>query len=193
MDDGNDKAIACIGWGSLVHSPGHLPIRGEWRYDGPFLPLEFARESGGKRITLVLCPGMPRVRTCWILLDVPGIEIAKQNLGLREYRDATPKWIRENIGYWDRATGTTFGLEAETIAAWAKELGLTGVVWTDLPCKFNHTNGVMPTAEQVIAYLRALDGEDRQKAEEYIRKAPAQIDTAYRRLIAQELDWTFRP
>ena len=45
----------------------------------------------------------------------------------------------------------------------------------------------MPTAEQVIAYLRALDGEDRQKAEEYVRKAPAQIDTPYRRLIAQEL------
>jgi hypothetical protein len=53
-----------------------------------------------------------------------------------------------------QATGASFGLEAETIAAWATERGLAGVVWTDLPCKFNQTSGVMPTAEQVIAYLR---------------------------------------
>lgn len=193
MNDGNDQAIACIGWGSVVHSPGHLRLRGGWHYDGPLLPVEFARESGGKRITLVLCPGVPRVRTCWTLLNVPDIESAKQGLGLREYRDATPKWIRENIGFWDHATGTSFGLEADTIVAWAKERGLAGVVWTNLSCKFNQRNGVMPTAEQVIVHLRALDGEDRQNAEEYVRKAPPQIDTPYRRLIAQELGWTFRP
>lgn len=192
MNDGNDQAIACIGWGSLVHSPGHLRFRAGWHYDGPLLPVEFARESGGKRITLVLCPGVPNVQTCWTLRNVLHIESAKQSLGLREYQDAKPKWIREKIGFWDQTTGTSFGLEAETIAVWATERGLAGVVWTNLPSKFNQTNGVMPTAEQVIAYLRALDGEDRQRAEEYIRKAPAQIDTPYRRLIAQELGWTFR-
>lgn len=166
--------------------------RGSWHNDGPLLPVEFARESGGKRITLVLCPGVPRVRTCWTLLNVPDIESAKQSLGLREYPDAKPKWIRENIGFWDQATGASFGLEVDTIVAWATERGLAGVVWTNLPCKFNQTSGVMPTAEQVIAYLRALDGGDRLKAEEYVRKSPAQIDTPYRRLIAQELGWTFR-
>lgn len=193
MDDGNDSAIACIGWGSLVHSPGHLQFRGGWHYDGPLLSVEFARESSDKRITLVLCPGVPRVRTCWALLNVPDIESAKESLGLREYRDATRKWIGENIGFWDQATGNSFGLEAETVATWTKERGFAGVVWTSLPCKFRERNGVMPTAEQVIAHLRALDGEDREKAEEYVRKAPAQIDTPYRRLIAQELGWTFRP
>lgn len=193
MNDGNDPAIACIGWGSLVYSPGHLPFRAGWQYDGPLLPVEFARESGGKRITLVLCPGVPRVQTCWTLLDVPDFESARQSLGLREYPGAKPKWITANIGFWDQATGNSFGLEAETIAAWATERGLAGAVWTNLPCKFNQTNGMMPTVEQVIAYLRALDGEARQKAEEYVRKAPAQIDTPYRRLIAQELGWTFRP
>jgi hypothetical protein len=192
---GNDKckAIACIGWGSLVHTPGSLQICGTWHYDGPYLPVEFARESGGRRITLVLCPGVPRVRTCWTLLDLPDIDSAKQNLGLREYREATQNWIRENIGCWERASGIAYGVEAETIASWARERDLAGAVWTNLPCKFNHRNGVMPTAEQVIAYLRALKGEDRQKAEEYIRMAPAQIDTPYRKMIAQELGWTFHP
>jgi hypothetical protein len=133
------------------------------------------------------------MQTCWTLLNVPDIAGAKQTLGLREYQFATPKWIGQYIGFWDHPTGTSFGLEAETIAAWARERGLAGVVWTNLPCRFNQTNGIMPTAEQVIAHLRALDGEDRQSAEEYVRKAPAQINTPYRRLIAQELGWTFRP
>lgn len=121
MNDGNNQAIACIGWGSLVHNPGHLRLRAGWHYDGPLLPVEFARESGGKRITLVLCPGVPRPCRHAGHCYVPDIESAKQSLGVREYPGAKRKWITENIGYWDQATGNSFGIEAETIAAWATE------------------------------------------------------------------------
>lgn len=44
--------------------------------------------------------------------------------------------------------------------------------------------------DQVIAYLEGLIGEERQRAEEYIRRAPPQIATNYRRHIEQRLGWT---
>ena len=47
-----------------------------------------------------------------------------------------------------------------------------------------------PTSAQVIAYLRSLDGQQKTKAEEYVRKAPQQIKTAYRKAIELELGWT---
>lgn len=183
-------AIACIGWGSLVHSPGSLPCNDDWRFDGPMLPVEFARESADGRITLVICPDAPRVQTCWIPLNVSSIEAGRHALGLREYPAAGAKWIQANIGFSNRSVGTSFGLEAGTISKWVEALGLKGAVWTNLPCKFNQVSGTLPSAEQVIDYLRSLQGGKRDAAEAYVRNAPAQIDTPYRRLIAQELGWT---
>jgi hypothetical protein len=49
-----------------------------------------------------------------------------------------------------------------------------------------------PSAEAVIDYLSKLKGEERLLAETYVRCAPPQIDTAYRRRIVQALGWTFR-
>src|SRR6266446_8766603 len=83
MSESKNGAIACIGWGSLIWDSRDLPHRGSWQNDGPLLPVEFARESGGKtdgpgeKITLVICPDTPRVRTYWALLDVPDISRAQ--------------------------------------------------------------------------------------------------------------------
>jgi len=154
------------------------------------LPIEFARESANRSITLVICPQAPRVQTCWALLDVKNINEARDALGLREYPSARPKWIQEFIGYSEGANKPSFGLEADTIGRWVTSLGLAGAVWTNLPCKFQQTNGLMPTGKQVVDYLRSLQGESRDTAEAYVRKAPAQVDTPYRRLIEKELGWT---
>jgi hypothetical protein len=181
--------IACIGWGSLVWDPQQLPHRGPWHADGPLLPLEFARQSEAGHITLVISPDSPRVRTYWTILDVPSMEAAKQALGLREYRKADAGWIKRNIGFVDRAAQTSFGLESETISRWASSLDLAGAVWTNLPCKFNGKNNVMPTVHQVVAHLVALKGDSRNKAEAYVRNAPAQIETPYRRRIQSKLGW----
>ena len=45
-------------------------------------------------------------------------------------------------------------------------IGLAGVAWTNLPCKFNGRQ-VMPSEAEVIAFLRALDGTDHAPAERY--------------------------
>jgi hypothetical protein len=186
-----NNAIACIGWGSLVWDPRELPCRGGWHDDGPLLPVEFARESGAKKgrrgdkITLVICPASARVPTLWILLDVPDLTAARKRLAERE---GIPKNWETDIGFADCASGQMHGLEGDTITSWASAIGLTGVVWTNLPCKFN-SQRVMPSEAEVITFLQALDDTDHATAEHYIRNAPPQIDTHYRRAIERELGW----
>lgn len=153
------------------------------------LPVEFARESADRRITLVICNNVREVQTLWTLLDANDIATARQQLGQREYDAAKPKWIEANIGFWDKSSGTSHGESAEAIAAWAHARDFTGVVWTNLDCGFKASRGVMPNGAGVVEHLRGLDGEERASAEEYIRKTPHQVSTAYRELIAAELGW----
>jgi len=68
---------------------------------------------------------------------------------------------------------------------------LDGVVWTNLPCKFNGVNGAIPTEDDVADSLRALEGEQCDLAEEYVRKAPREVDTPHRRRIEREFGWTY--
>lgn len=65
-----------------------------------------------------------------------------------------------------------------------------GLVWTNLPAKFDGRDHEHPTQEQVLEYLSNLSCDKRQKAEKYVRMAPRQIDTPYRRAIEAELGWT---
>jgi len=191
IEDGGLNVIACIGWGSLVWRPERLRLRSGWYEGGPLLPVEFARQSANKRITLVICPGLTRVPTRWAILDVTDIHSAKCALAEREWDRAlnNPGWIEENIGYWDRRTGARHGMEADAIALWGEAQPIVGAVWTSLPCKFNGENRTMPSEDEVILSLRTLEMEQLALAEEYVRKAPREVDTAYRRRIARELGW----
>jgi len=193
MSDKPNHAIACLGWGSLVWDPRDLPVRGRWHSDGPLLPLEFARESGAKpkgergdRITLVICADAPRVRSYWALIDVPDLDAARQRLAKREGMTG-----QKAVGFWDRASNEGSGQEASTIATWAAAHDLSGAVWTDLPCKFDG-DAAKPSIEQVLAFLNGLDEDKKAVAEAYVRQAPAQIDTPYRRLLAERLGWHCR-
>ena len=58
-----------------------------------------------------------------------------------------------------------------------------------LSYKYKGKNGIRPSIKQVIDHLRTVDYEIRKIAEEYIRKAPKQIDTEYRRKIENEFGW----
>src|SRR5260370_8605222 len=81
----NALRIVCLGWGSLVWRPRDLPVRGIWFADGPFLPIEFARQSSDGRITLVLMTDIfPFVRSMWTLMSVASVKEARKALGTRE-------------------------------------------------------------------------------------------------------------
>lgn len=83
--NGVAERIACIGWGSLVKEWESLPCNGVWADDGPVIAVEFPRESQDGRMTLVICPGMAKVRTHWTVLKVPDLQAARDCLGVREY------------------------------------------------------------------------------------------------------------
>ena len=175
--------IACLGWGSLIWDPRNLPIRRYWFDDGPLIPLEFARQSMDDRITLVIVPDARPVRALWTLMDSDSFEDAKERLRLREGTENS-----KNIGVWSRE-GPFLDDEIPKLSKWALARNIDSVVWTKLRLKFNGDDTWQPNVEDVLRYLQALTGTARDAAEQYIRRAPRQIDTAYRRRIEAELQW----
>lgn len=94
-------AIACLGWGSLIWDPRELPIRREWFDDGPLLRVEFTRQSNNGRMTLVLEPTAPEVRSCWAIMATDDLALAKRQLMVREgtkNRDWVATWSQGAAG-----------------------------------------------------------------------------------------------
>lgn len=179
--------IACLAWGSLVWEPRGLLVRMPWFDDGPLLPIEFCRQSNDGRITLVITPKKPPVRTLWALFSVNIIDDAIENLRAREGIPAKNKDI--HIGRWVNGKDPKSDIEQE-ISGWAKEKRLDAVIWTALPPKFNGKNNVVPSIDNIIDYFRTLPFEKRQNASMYICRAPKQIDTDYRRCLQIEFGWS---
>lgn len=175
--------VGCLGWGSLVWNPDTLPLRGEWFQDGPLLPVEFARASGGNRVTLVLLPPSPSVRVLWSLLATPDVRTAVDLLAARE---GVPKSKDRSIGFWSRSSGAR-GNCADIIGPWAIGRHLDAVVWTNLGPKWEGEEGRVPSPTEVVEYVRQ-QGRDSEAAN-YVRRAPAQIDTDLRRRMSAEIDW----
>ena len=174
--------IACLGWGSLIWDPRNLPIRRYWFDDGPLIPLEFARQSMDDRITLVIVPDARPVRALWTLMDSDSFEDAKERLRLREGRTKP-----EYIGDWSRRRPSPASIPE--LSEWALARNVDSVIWTKLPPKPKGKDNRPPGVEDVLRHLRELSGTKRDAAEQYIRRAPRQIDTAYRRRIEAELQW----
>lgn len=180
--------IACLGWGSLIWDPRDLPIQTCWFEDGPLLPIEFARHSTAGYITLVIVSEVQEVRevrSLWTPMIVPDLDSARFKLAERE--GIKPENVQRDIGYVS-STGLSNGQCADVIGRWASYIGLDVVVWTNLPPKFQGEMRV-PSVEEVISFLQTRSPEIKQRAEEYVRRAPRQIDTEYRRRIEAELNW----
>lgn len=179
--------IAVIGWGSLIWDPQDLAIDDRWRPDGPMLPVEFARVSKGKRLTLVLVDGAPLQQTLWAISRKPTLAEAVTDLVKREGTTDS------NIGRWpctDRFDIFEKSM-ASIMAAWAQERKVDAAVWTALgPKKPNGEIG-LATDDELINYLRTLaERGDDAAAKEYVEKAPTQIKTPLRARICRELGWS---
>ncbi len=181
---------ACLGWGSLIWDPRELPVQEKWFNDGPFLPIEFARQSKNGRLTLVLVPeNKVLVRSLWTLFTVSTVESARDALCERE--NIPEKNQGKHIHFWpDDSPRNSITMEIER---WAHSLRLTAVVWTGLLPKIikeGKEENRAPTPEEAITHLHNLSHEQRRNAERYVRMTPRQVDTPYRRLFEAEFGWT---
>jgi hypothetical protein len=177
--------IACVGWGSLIWRPENLLIRRQWFTDGPLLPIEFARQSKNGRLTLVITESSKPVRTLWALMATDDLSKAKKSLQERE--GTSEKNIASITATEDAADNIK-----QIIKDWIISLKIDAAIWTNLPPKFNSTEGRVPTIEDAVSYLRSItDINTRTLAEEYIRKTPKQIDTDYRRRFEADFGWTY--
>jgi len=176
--------IACLGWGSLVWDPGGLPVEEKcWHKDGPMASVEFTRKSKNGRMTLVIEPNATPVPLLWNIMTSSDLKLAEEALRVRE------DTLQSNIGTWLRGLPSPEAIP--NLAQWANEREVDAVVWTALGPKFCALND-SPSIEQVVEYLGGLTGKTRTIAERYIRCAPKQIDTEYRRRIIAVLGWDSR-
>ena len=206
VDRGNviwsSRRIACLAWGSLVWDPRTLPMIGQWHVDGPMLKVEFKRRSRDGRITLVLSENARLVQSLWVQMASRNLPAAISDLATREGIPAEK--MGELIGSWSK--GDLPPKEIPHLAMWAQTHDIDHVVWTNLPEKLPKVHGSDHSDESdVISYLKELDATDRKHhkshardtkrflAEQYIRRTPQQIATAFREEIEKQLHWTFDP
>ena len=175
--------IACIGWGSLIWNPRRLKTQNKWFEDGPFLPIEFMRISSDERVTLIIDKDSKPVRTLWALMTTESLEDGLKSL---KDREGTPK---EDIHHVTSDDVPIDNIQ-ETIKKWMLEKNLDAAIWTGLSYS-EETNKERPDIDRIIEHLdKKIDRKTQIVAEEYIRKAPKQIDTEYRRRIEKEFGWT---
>ncbi len=177
--------IACLGWGSLIWDPRTLPIQRHWFQDGPLISVEFARQSSDGRLTLVIEPNAKPVRSLWAVMDDMDLDDAIEALRSRE--NISKKAVSK-IGHW--SIGEESPDDIPDLPEWNRGRGIESVIWTALGPKFNKKDDEVPVADQAVQYLRSLSGSVRDEAEKYVRNAPPQIDTDYRRRFEAELGWS---
>lgn len=183
-------SVAVLGWGSLIWRPTDhgvtldLQTPGLWACDGPNLPIEFARISQDDSLTLVVLPGSAEtVVTLWSVSSLSESD-AVLNLAARED-------ISKNFDaiHGVRMNGSKIGrVDAEVAAhvhGWMSERqALSAVIWTGLGTALSrwrekgYTDGF--SVDNAISYFRSLKGDAADRAFEYLRNAPAQIDTRVR-------------
>jgi len=118
---------------------------------------------------------------------VETLQEAKNELAERE--GISNSNIEFSIGRWDSSGDDIHGRCSTEIGAWATNLHLDAVVWTNLKFGFKQARDKMPKYSEVLSHIKSLSHEQRQVAEEYVRRTPSQVDTEFRRLLQRDFGW----
>jgi len=191
--------VAIIGWGSLIRCPGNLTLGSKWHRGGPEIPIEFARASGGKRLTLIVYPKADPQPTFWALSGCEKLEEAQNELRRRE-------GIGRKHAGWIHAiddTGEFRGHDRASparvhIAEWLRaRTDVDAAVWAGLgpewPADVEDSFGVY-SMQAAISFLKDLQERGiHHGAELYVRHVPPEVDTPLRRAIEKELGWVREP
>ena len=171
-------AYVILAWGSLLWSPRTLAMASEWTLIGPTLPIEFSRVARDGRLSLIVDAQHGAACGTWACDSPLSLEEAIANLAEREQCDV--RWI----GSVDRSGPDprlhSRGLAAGAILNWCEERGVAGALWTAPPSTFRERTGHPFSAEAAILYLDSLRGATRDRAFEYVRKAPPTTVTPVR-------------
>src|SRR6266851_2971377 len=187
--------VAILGWGSLLWNPGTLQNERNWRPDGPWLPIEFARTSNLKEknnrrpyLSLVIYANAGLVRTYWDMSLLTELADARLDLRKREVCSIDEiACLPKGTAAWSSETPGTEG----RIQDWldSKKSDVDAVIWTNLGWKM--PNAARFTVEDGMIWLRTLrEAEKDDTAKEYIRRAPPQTDTCLRRQAREEFGWS---
>lgn len=182
--------IAVVGWGSLIWCPGSLRIKTRWRRDGPRLPIEFARISKDGRLTLIIHPASEDQTTYWALSEFTTLGQARRNLSERENaRFSDIHFLLRN----GQAAATSLPEVIERMRNWlAQHTELHTVIWTGLSSNWTKKRGRDFTSEDAVRYLVELQAARDQattiydRAREYVRNTPPNIQTAVRRAMFEQ-------
>jgi hypothetical protein len=177
--------IAILGWGSLVWDKRDLSIRGRFKTGGPRLPLEFSRKSSDGRLTLIIdeSHGMPSVPTRYAISRFHHLEDAICDLQHREGAQSKDIGLMSTGGGEQRPPQSKVAEKA--IADWLKrnQETIDVVIWTNLGPNKNFSF----SCEVAERYLKSLRGVCREKAIEYLVRAPKEVKTPLRNRMIQWL------
>ena len=151
------------------------------------LPIEFSRVSVDGRVTLVIDPSAPPLRSFWAPLATPEFDAAIEALGRREKIESSrwDDWVGRHA-FGDPAPESTFlaGLDD-----WLESRSLDAVVWTALPSRSPTGDLVVPPFSTLLAHLESLSAEPRRRAEQYVRRTPRAVRTPHRARFEATLGW----
>jgi len=180
--------IAILGWGSLIWRPEKLAIdmtKG-WSTNGPVLPIEFARISSDGRLTLVIAEKGAEIQTLYAISCYKNLDEAILDLAVREGcgKNKIGYLKKDNTGFPEN------NLFLTKVIDWLRSKDdIDAVIWTNLSKNFKDKLNLELTPGNAINYLRHLSQDAQAKAEEYIRKAPAVVNTPIRSAIEEALGW----
>ena len=169
--------LVVLAWGSLVWDPRTLAMDGDWSPDGPTLPIEFSRIAADGRLTLIVDPvhGVPCVT--WVCRSPLALDEAITNLAERE--GCGEEWIGR-VDVASPQPDEPSSPASETVAEWCRASGHGAAIWTALPSTFRERTGEPFSVDAAVRYLGSLEGSPRNRAFEYVRRAPVTTETPLR-------------